>query len=425
MHSDDLYYISFGDFPGSIDGETGFAFRYRTILTPLTTGRHEISLSSIGPAKLYLNNHLLAEESGDFYERDSLFFTYGSKETTLEIDMTAGEDYHLQIDYLSHDRQLNPAILPEMDPMEDKFQGVRLGYQEHDSSNRPLEAAEIAKTCDAAVVVVGRDKEWETESQDIPMFELPGEQVQLIEEVAAVNHRTIVVVQAGTPVNMEPWIHKVQAVLYCWYQGQELGNSAASVILGDFNPSGRLPITFPKRIEDCPAYSSWPGEAGESYYSEGIFVGYRWWDLHDTSPLFPIGYGLSYSQFEIFDCRLKTFTLSIGQPLEISMLVKNLGGSDIPGRETIIAWFTQTSKRRLQRPKKQICGFAKSAPLRSQEVMEVKIFVDHYALGMWDTKRKSWLVDKDSRFDILLGRNALDTFVVGSVHVPEEIAWVY
>ncbi|KAF7556682.1 hypothetical protein G7Z17_g1244 [Cylindrodendrum hubeiense] len=244
--ADDLYFMSFGTLPKEVDRETNFSYRFRTILKPLTSGHHKLSLASIGPAELYLDGKLIAHQSGAFEEKSTLFFTYGSSEVVVSMDLNAGQEYDIRIDYRSHDRQLDPELLPLLSPMEDKFQGVRIGYEEFDDSNLPREAAQLASECSAAIVVVGRDKEWETEGEDIPIFELPGEQVRLIQEVAAVCKRTIVLVQAGTPVKLEPWIDDVQAVLYTWYQGQELGNAAAAVIEVPANAFG---MYDPKRRE--------------------------------------------------------------------------------------------------------------------------------------------------------------------------------
>ncbi|KAK9238584.1 glycoside hydrolase superfamily [Lipomyces kononenkoae] len=424
-HVDDLYYITFGNIPPEIPSETGFSFRLRTILTPLTTGKHRLSLASIGPSELYINGECHTMVDGAFEKRGTLFFTYGSDESIFEYEMIAGREYHIHIDYRSHDRQLNAKLVDLMDPMEDKFQGVRLGYGEVDCSDLPQEAALVAQDCEAAIVVVGRDKEWETEGQDIPLFELPGEQVRLIEEVAKVCPRTIVVIQAGTPVQMEPWIHKVNAVLYCWYQGQELGNAAASVICGEFNPSGRLPVTFPRRLEDCPSFSSFPGENHEIVYSEGIYVGYRWWDLLGISPLFPIGYGLSYNTFEQSQHLLKNTVLLRDCPIEVTVQVRNLGGGDLPGRQTLIAWFREKSKSRLARPKKQICGFAKSSLLRPEESCTLEIAITAYDLGVYDTERRAWVIHAKSQFEMLVGPNADEIVSVGTVHAPSEITWVH
>lgn len=425
LYSDDLYYMSFGTVPPELNGAAAnWSFRIRATLRPLTSGRHAISLASIGPAELYLDGVLISEQSGAYDEKGSLFFTYGSEEKVVPVDMIAGRDYDIRIDYRSHDRQLQPELLALLDPMEDQFQGIRLGFEEFDTMDRPAEAAQLASKCDAAIVVVGRDKEWETEGQDILAFDLPGEQVRLIREVAAVCKRTIVCVQAGTPVRMDEWIDDVQGVLYTWYQGQELGNAAAAVLCGQVNPSGRLPMTFPRRVEDCPAFSSFPGEENETYYSEGLFVGYRWWDLLSIEPLFPLGFGLSYNNFEVLPGSISTQHLVEGPPLTLTVHVSNTGGSDIPGRETVIAWFSQCSPRRLTRPKKQICGFSKSRPLSPNEKQEVEIEVDFHAFGMYDTKQGVWIVDAGAEFEILVGTTALNAVPTWKLKATQEISWI-
>ncbi|PYI26620.1 periplasmic beta-glucosidase precursor [Aspergillus indologenus CBS 114.80] len=423
-HIDDLYFMSFGTVPPEVKDATNFSFRLRAKVRPRTTGSHSISLASIGPAKLSLDGSLLLEQSGAYEEKGNLLFTYGSEEKTCAWDFEAENDYELQIDYRCHGRQRDPKLCHLLDPMEDQFQGIRLGFEEEDRRDRPSEAAKLAADCDAAIVVVGRDIEWETEGQDVPFFDLPGEQVRLIRSVAAVCKRTIVVVQAGTPVNMDPWLQDVQAVLYTWYQGQELGNAAAAVLCGHANPSGRLPVTFPRRIEDCPAYSSFPGEADEVYYTEGLFVGYRWWDLLSIEPLFPIGFGLSYNDFEVAPGSISTHTLTIGSSeLTVTARVTNTGGSELPGRETVIAWFSPCGPTRLRRPKKQICGFAKSRPLLPGETQEVEIQIDYRSLGMFDTSRNLWIIDAASEVEILLGTTASNAVPVARVTAGQEMTW--
>lgn len=422
--SDDLYFVCFGGIPPEIGRETDFSFRVRTTLKALTSGRYKLSFAAIGPATLFVDGEKVVSLSGNMATKGSLFFTYGTDETVLETNLEGGRDYSVVVEYHSHDRQLDPKLLDLMSPGEAKFQGIRIGYEEHDTTDLPAEAAALAEGCDAAVVVVGRDREWETEGQDIPIFELPGEQVRLIQMVASVCKRTIVLVQAGTPVQMEPWIHDVQAVLYVWYQGQELGNAAASVLMGKFNPSGRLPMTFPKRIQDCPAYSSFPGEQGVSEYSEGIHVGYRWWDLMDIEPLYPLGFGLSYNSFLISAEAPSRTELREGSPLDLPVRVRKVGGLSLAGRETVMAWASPAEPARLVRPLKQICAFAKTKPLLPGEETVTTLELDVKSLGVWDDERGSWVADAGTTFNILLGTNASNAQPAWVVQVPEEVAWL-
>ncbi|KAJ5578457.1 uncharacterized protein N7459_007421 [Penicillium hispanicum] len=426
MHTSELYYINFGNFPPSLQGETGFGFRVRAIIRPLTTGTHSLSLASIGPSKLFIDGKLMVSEDGDFEGRSTLFFTYGSDEHIFTYDMVAGQEYKVEIEYLSHDRQLSPDLLPRMDPMEDKFQGIRLGYEELDPTDLPREAANKAGDSDACIVVVGRDREWETEGQDIPLFELPGEQIRLIEEVSAVCSRVIVVIQAGTPVKLDPWINEVQAVVFGWYQGQELGNAAASVLCGEFNPSGRLPVTYPSHLEDCPSFSSFPGENHEIQYSEGIYVGGRWWDLLGKKPMYPIGYGLSYNTFSL-QPKIQNYTMEDARPIQIPVGVIHNGDTHYPGRQTVILWCQPvgTVKGALKRPVKQICGFAKSPLLESGHSCTVEISVTPYELGVYNSEKKSWEIDSGSQFHLLIGPNANETVHAGTLLVRPHLSWVH
>lgn len=416
--------MSFGTVPPEIDSAAAnWSFRVRATLRPLTSGRHAISIASIGPAELFIDGDCIAQQSGSFAEKGSLFFTYGSEEEVVHLGMTEGHDYDIRIDYRSHDRQIQAHLRDLLDPMEDQFQGIRLGFEEFDTKDRPAEAAKLASDCDAAIVVVGRDKEWETEGQDILSFELPGEQVRLIREVAAVCKRTIVIVQAGTPIEMSSWIDDVQAVLYTWYQCQELGNAAAGVLCSRFNPSGRLPVTFPRRIEDCPAFSSFPGEQNETSYSEGLFVGYRWWDLLSIQPLFPLGFGLSYNEFEISPGTISTELITQDSLIWLSANVRNTGGSDLPGRETVIVWFSQCSPRRLLRPKKQICGFSKSRPLLPNEEEELSVEIDFQAFGMYDAERAVWVIDADAEFEVLIGTTSSNAVPTWRLKASQAMEW--
>ncbi|KAK2769625.1 glycoside hydrolase family 3 domain protein [Colletotrichum kahawae] len=427
VNSDDLYYISFGDSPSEITTETNFCYRLRTILTPKTSGIHRLSLASIGKATFFINDEEVATEAGDQNENATLFFTYGSNETVFSKELVAGREYSVRIEGHSHDRQLHANLIPRMRPMEDKFQGVRFGYEEHDETDLPTEAAHVCKGCDAAIVVVGRDTEWETEGQEIPHWELPGDQTRLIEEVSRVCPRTIVVIQAGTPVKMEPWVHNVDSVLYTWYQGQELGNAAADVICGDFNPSGRLPVTFPRSIEHAPGVAApqEPGADTSCLYAEGIHVGHRWWDFLGISPLFPLGFGLSYSAFEISEATLLDQTRESGNAAKVHCQVTNLGGNELTGRHTVLAFFSAISNKRLSRPKKQLCGFEKAPELGAGDSCFVEVTIDLYELGAFDPEPKKWVIDAGSTFEIFVGPNAADLVSVGEVTVDNEISWVH
>lgn len=167
------------------------------------------------------------------------------------------------------------------------------------------EAVELAKKSDVAVIIVGLNSDWESEGFDRPTFDMPGLQNELIEQVAKVNQKTVVVIQAvskhqyyvcnihsllkqGSAVSM-PWRNSVAGIIQAWLSGNELGNALADIIYGRVNPSGKLPITLPAREEDVPAYLNYGAENGEVHYREDLFVGYKWYQARKISPLYPFG----------------------------------------------------------------------------------------------------------------------------------------
>ena len=180
------------------------------------------------------------------------------------------------------------------------------------------DAVNAAAKADAAVIVVGRYAKLESEDFDIKSLDLPAGQDALIEAVAKVNKNTIVVINAGGPVIMSKWIAQVPAILDMWYGGQEGGNAIADVLFGDADPSGKLPVSFVKQWKDSPAYGHYPGENLQVDYAEGIYVGYRYFDKHKIEPLFPFGYGLSYTKFDYSDLKISPNQTS-GGPVEVSL----------------------------------------------------------------------------------------------------------
>ena len=195
------------------------------------------------------------------------------------------------------------------------------------------EAVSAAAKADAAIIVVGRSAKLESEDFDIKSLDLPAGQDDLIEAVAKVNKNTIVVINAGGPVIMTQWIAQVPAILDLWYGGQEGGNAIADVLFGDANPSGKLPVSFVKEWKDSPAYGHYPGENLQVEYAEGIYVGYRYFDKHKIEPLFPFGYGLSYTKFDYSDLKVSPDKVSSGKPVEVSLRVRNSGSR--PGAEVV------------------------------------------------------------------------------------------
>ena len=172
----------------------------------------------------------------------------------------------------------------------------------HDKAMK--EATDAAAKADLAIVIVGRYSKLESEGFDVKTMDLPAGQDELIAAVEHANPHTIVVLNTGDPVTMTKWIDKTPELLDMWYGGQEGGHALASVLFGDANPSGKLPVTLPKRFEDSPAAANYPGKDLEVNYAEGIYVGYRYFDTKNVEPQFPFGFGLSYTTFEYSDIKV-------------------------------------------------------------------------------------------------------------------------
>ena len=200
------------------------------------------------------------------------------------------------------------------------------GEEAHgDAASARAEAVALAARSDAAVVLVGYSFRLESEGFDRASMDLPAGQNELIQAVAAANKNTVVVVAAGAPIAMSGWIETVPAVLYAWYGGQEVGHAVGDLLFGRAVPSGKLPVTFPRTIEDSTAYGHYPGVDRHVDYAEGVFVGYRGFDKNKAEPLFPFGHGLSYTTFAYADLKLSTSSIKRGGTAQVGVSVRNTG----------------------------------------------------------------------------------------------------
>jgi beta-glucosidase len=231
-------------------------------------------------------------------------------------------------------------------------------------------------------------------------MDLPGPQTELIRAVAKANPHTVVVLNAGSPVSM-PWLDDVPALLEAYYPGQEGGNAVANVLFGDVNPSGKLTVTFPKRLEDSPAFINFPGTK-EVFYGEGIFVGYRYYDKKDVEPLFPFGFGLSYTTFDYTGMQVSK-SVEAGETVKVSVTVKNTGQR--PGKE-VVQVYVSDKESGLVRPPKELKGFKKVA-LAPGESRVVEFELDGRALSYYDPYRQQWVAEP-GEFEVLVGASSRD-----------------
>jgi beta-glucosidase len=339
-------------------------------------GKWRFSLVQAGRARLYLDGELVVD-NWDPSGRSDAFFGFGSEEAVGEVDLARGEERDVRVEFV---------------PAAPGLGGLMVGCRPPAVTDLRERAVAAAAAADVAVCVVGTDGEWETEGRDRPSMTLPGDQDDLVRAVAAANPRTVVVVNTGSPVAM-PWVGEVAAVLQCWFPGEEMGHALADVLSGDVSPSGKLPTTFPRRLEDTPAFTSYPGERGQVRYGEGVFVGYRWYDARAIEPLFPFGHGLSYTTFEL------------GVPHwddpDLRLQVTNTGS--VRGAE-VVQCYVHDVEATVVRPPQELKAFAK-VWLDPGESREVRLHLDDRAFAFWDAERGDWTVEP-GRFELLVGTSS-------------------
>lgn len=265
------------------------------------------------------------------------------------------------------------------------------------------EAANAAAKADAAIVVIGRSAALESEGFDIKSLDLPSGQDDLIAAIARVNKNTIVVVNAGGPVTMTKWISEVPAIVNMWYGGQEGGNAIADILFGDANPSGKLPVSFVRDWKDSPAYGHYPGENLQVDYAEGIYVGYRYFDKQKIAPLFPFGYGLSYTKFDYSDLKLSRNERSSDKLVEVSLKLRNSGSRS--GAE-VVELYVHDGHSSTDRPIQELKGFRRVS-LAPGETKEVHFTLDRSATAFYSTSAQDW-VTEPGQFDVLIGSSSRD-----------------
>jgi len=312
----------------------------------------------------------------------------GSPEVQVTVTLETGREYLLTLEFTKGE------AVP--------LGAVRLGCLPPVPADAIERAAALVAASDVAIVCVGFGGDWQCEGFDRKSLALPGKQDTLIEQVAAVNPRTIVVLNTGSPISM-PWLAKVAAVVQAWYPGQECGNAIADVLFGDTNPSGKLPQTFPQRLEDTPAYLNFPGENGKVYYGEGLFVGYRYYDKKKIAPLFPFGFGLSYTTFSYSSLRLGAQQIGPDETLPVAIDITNTGQRT--GKE-IVQVYVRDEQASLGRPEKELKAFAK-VQLEPGERKTVTLSLARDALAYYDDLAHEWVAEA-GEFEVMVGASSQD-----------------
>ncbi|PWE38874.1 glycosyl hydrolase family 3 [Pseudomonas prosekii] len=369
-----------------------FSARFTANIKPVVSGPQVFKIRADGPYKLWVNDELIVQSDGVPYSADVVNALTTSGKTA---NLVAGKQYTVKLEYQRIQGNFIPAL------------GGLTGVQMSWAALRP--PADLSKY-DAVVVAAGTNYENEGEGSDHG-YELPDQQAELIKHVAKANPNTIVVMHGGGVADMQPWAKKVGATLQAWFPGQQGGQALAEILYGKVNPSGKLPVTIDKKIEDNPSYASYPDPAAyrgdnaltEMTYSEGLYLGYRGYDKKHAKPLYPFGFGLSYTTFGYSDMKLSSNVLTPGATVDVKFTLTNKG--DKAGFE-VAQLYVQPVKPAVDRPEKELKGFTK-VYLQPGESKTVSIPLDSRSLAYYVDNTASWNVDA-GKFKIRVGTDSED-----------------
>lgn len=338
-----------------------FTFTAKASVVAGVSGQHRITLVQAGRATVSVDGVVVLDGVTEVPPAGQDLFGLGSIELEAFVDLTAGQQAEVVIDYAS-----TGAVV---------LRGVKVGFELPPDSSMMDRAVAAAAAAHVAVLVVGTSDEWESEGHDRDSLHLPGDQDELVRRVCAANPRTVVVVNAGAPVQLD-WAREAGAVLVPWLGGEQMADALADVLLGVSEPSGRLPVTLPLRIEHTPAYGAFPGANHTVSYGESLLAGYRWYDSRFLPTAFPFGHGLSYTSFS-----WGTPSLVVdGERVVVEVTVTNSG--DRPGSEVVQA-YVEPPLGPLFRPRRELKGFAKLA-LAPGESGVARVVLGPRAFSCWD-----------------------------------------
>ncbi|EAZ63743.1 beta-glucosidase [Scheffersomyces stipitis CBS 6054] len=394
--------------PELAPGEVLFYADFEGYFTPEETADYEFGASVMGTAQVFVDGKLVVDNKTKQTKGDAFFLAMGTREERGTVHLEKGKKYHVKCEF-------GTAPTYTLDPTQE-IGGAFFGFRIDSPQETELtKAIELAKSVDKVILVVGLSKEWESEGFDRSDMDIPGATNQLIEEVLKVNKNVVIVNQSGSPVTM-PWAEKVPALVHAWYGGNELGNTIADVLFGDVNPSGKLSMSFPKKLEDTPSYLNYGSINGQVWYGEDIFVGYRYYEKVKQDVLFPFGFGLSYTTFDFKDLSVA----ADDENVTVSVKVTNTGSVD--GSETVQVYIEQSNPSVI-RPVKELKEFGKVF-LKAGETksVEVKISIKE-ATSYWNGYFSKWESTKDT-YKVLVGNSSDNIIVEGEFATSKTFYWL-
>jgi beta-glucosidase len=367
-------------------GGNDYSVRYTGVIKPEVSRTVMFNTISDDGVRFYIDGKMLIDN----------WTVHGPELNSCKIDLVAGKQYQIKLEFF---QKGGGAI-------------IKLGwtYDIKQESVDPIqEAVKAAKSADVAIVFAGMASHRESEGNDPGTMNLPGQQKELIDAVTKANPQTIVVLNGGITLDVQPWIKNAAAFVNMLYLGQETGNAIASVLFGDVNPSGKLPFSYIKDPSQSPACKGYKDKSLLVKYDEGIFVGYRYLDREKLEPVYPFGYGLSYTTFEYSNIKVKH---SQGFDYEVSVDIKNSGKVD--GTE-IAQLYISDVQSSVDRPEKELKGFSR-VTLKAGETKTVTMKLKERDFAFWDTPKNGWIIEP-GEFKVLVGASSRDIKLTESIMV--------
>jgi len=362
---------------------------------PDVTGDWQVSLTVVGSAVLRIDGETMVDLTVP--QTGGAFFGLGNNEIRVPLACEAGVRREVSVEIVVEERA--------------QLRGLLVGAEPPASSNAMDAAVAAAADAEVAVVIIGTNADWETEGEDRTDMDLPGAQDELVRRVAAANPRTVVVINAGSPVSM-PWLADVAAVMQVWFPGEAFGEALTDMLFGVTEPGGRLPLTIPKQLADTPAYPYHPGRDGTAEYGEGLLIGHRWYDAQRIEPAFAFGFGLGYTTWEMGEA---TVSGDIDTGVTVTVPIRNTG--DRAG-SSVVQCYIEPEVSEVGRPIRTLQGFARVGAGAGESVIAT-MELDRRAFSRWDPVTHAWIVTAGDHH-VLVGWSSREFSAAGVSRAPER-----
>jgi len=369
--------------------------RFSCTYKPDISGLHEFEIFGIGKCRLLIDGNELIDNWTSM-DPGEAFFTFGSASKKGVTNLQKGEAYKIEVQY----------------KFEGSFPAVYIGCQAPDDVDIFQEALETASHADDVILIVGTNSDWETEGNDRADFNLPANQNKLIEAILEANQNTVVVINTGSPIHM-PWEKKAKAIIQTWFAGQEFGNALVDILSGEVNPSGKLPTTFPVKIEDTPAYKNYPGKDLQMNYDEKLLVGHRWYEANSIKPLFCFGHGLSFTSFNYQNLEVTT-----GSDFVVTCKFEIQNTGDISGLE-IAQCYVGFASPLPGEPYKTLQGFIKEE-IGANELKKVEIKLGPRNFSYWSVETNTWQI-REGSYQILIGSSSENILLQTNINLEQAL----